>query len=211
MRPGLRPRFAGSLHGRAMTATLALGSVYLAGLAIAGLSASPRVCGLAVVFGNTVDAGGQPSPRLAARLGEALALYHAGIVRRLMVSGGIEQPGNRDEARAMALWLMARGVPSAAIIEDSRGTDTMETACHAAAVAKGGNAVAVTQWFHLPRAMPAMRRFGIRGVSGAWPRFLEARDAYSLLREAIALPFYAIRSLVPGAGSLSAATRMSPT
>ena len=187
MKPGPTRRLA--------TAVLAAGGVYLVALCIAGLSASPRACGLAVVFGNTVEPDGQPSPRLRARLGTALALYRAGTVRRLLVSGGIEQPGDRDEARAMALWLQARGVPRTAIVEDPGGTDTMRTARHAAAIAAGGGAVAVTQWFHLPRAMLAMRRFGIRDVSGAWPRFLEARDAYSLLREAVALPVYAVRPI----------------
>ncbi|MGI4809288.1 MAG: hypothetical protein ACRYF2_14405 [Janthinobacterium lividum] len=43
--------------------------------------------------------------------------------------------------------------------------------------------------------MLAMRRFGLREVSGDWPRWFEARDTYSFLREAVALPFYAARSL----------------
>ena len=85
MKLSLNPCFA--------TATLALGRLYLAALSIAGFSASPRACDLAVVFGNTVDVNGQPSPRLRARLGEALARYEAGTVRRLMVSGGILPAG----------------------------------------------------------------------------------------------------------------------
>ena len=182
-----------TLSHRAACATLALGGIYLAGLAAAGLSASPRVSELALVFGNTVAADGQPSPRLRARLETARALYRAGMVQRVMVSGGVEQPGDRDEARAMAAWLVAKGVPRSVIIEDPGGIDTMETVRHAAEL--GGSMVAVTQWFHLPRTILMLRRFGIGRVSGAWPRFAEARDAYSFLREAVALPFYALRPL----------------
>ena len=187
---------------------LALGGVYLAGLAAVGLAASPRPSDLAVVFGNAVAEDGQPSPRLRARLDVALAFYRAGMVKRVMVSGGVEQPGGRDEARAMASWLEARGVPRAVILEDAEGTDTMETARHAAVV--GGSVVAVTQWFHLPRAVMIMRRLGVRDVSGAWPRFAEARDAYSFLREAVALPFYAVRPLGAGARPAPGAARTPP-
>ena len=205
-----KPHSRVSWPRRAAPGMLAITGITLAAIAVTGLSASPRPCGLAVVFGNTVDADGQPSPRLRARLGTALALYRAGTVRRVMVSGGVEQPGGRDEARAMAAWLEARGVPPAALIEDPGGTDTLETARHAAALAGNGGVVAVTQWFHLPRAMLALRGFGIRDVSGAWPRFAEARDAYSFLREAIALPAYAVRSLGRGAGAAPAAGRTTP-
>jgi vancomycin permeability regulator SanA len=204
-----KPRFAGwPLLKGAAGVTLALGGIYLAALALAGLSASPSASDLAVVFGNTVAADGQPSPRLRARLDTALALYRRGMVQRVMVSGGVEQPGDRDEARAMASWLEANGVPRAAIVEDAGGKDTMETARHAATV--GGSVIAVTQWFHLPRAMLMMRRFGVRCVSGAWPRFAEARDAYSFLREAVALPFYAVRPIGAGARPAPGAARTPP-
>ena len=192
---------------RLTSAALVLAGLYMALLAVVGLSARPRHCALAVVFGNAVDAGGQPSARLRARLETALTLYHAGMVRRVMVSGGIERQGDRNEARAMATWLEARHVPPAAIVEDSEGTDTMATARHVAAVAAGGGAVAVSQWFHLPRAMLAMRAAGTRDVSGAWPRFIEVRDVYSFLREGIAVPVYAVRLLGADATPASAARR----
>ena len=174
-------------------AMAALCGLYLSVLAIAGFFMSPHPSELAVVFGNTVGADGQPSPRLRARLEEALALYHAGTVRRVMVSGGIEQRGNVDEAKVMGAWLAAQDVPRSAIVVDSFGTDTLETARHAAVVAEdGGSVVAVSQWFHLPRAILAMRGSGLRHVSGAWPWFAEPRDAYSFLREAVAFPVYAL-------------------
>ena len=74
----------------------------------------------------------------------------------------------------------------------------MATARHTAALAgPGTSVVVVTQWFHLPRAILAMRRFGLREVSGNWPRWFEARDAYSFVREAVALPVYALRPVGP--------------
>ncbi len=189
---------------------LAVAGLYMMALAVAGLSTRPHACALAVVFGNTVGTDGQPSSRLRARLRTALALYRAGTVRSIMVSGGIEQPGHRDETRTMGAWLEARGVPSAAIVEDPEGTNTMATAYHAAVLAPGGGAVAVTQWFHLPRAMLAMHMAGTGNVSGAWPRFLEWRDAYSFLREGVALPVYLLKHFGADAPPAPAGARTPP-
>ena len=183
---------------RAALAGLTVVGIYVAALGVAGLAQQPRSAELAVILGNTVTPDGQPSPRLRARLETALRLYRSGTVRRVLVSGGIEEPGHRDEAAAMAAYLRGQGVPAAAILEDDAGTDTMETARHAAALVRPGTGlVVVSQWFHLPRAMLAMRRFGVREVSGDWPRWFEARDLYSFLREAVALPFYALKPLSP--------------
>lgn len=173
-------------------------ATYLAALALAGFAQRPRPAEFAVVLGNTVAPDGRPSPRLRARLDAALGLYRSGTVRRILVSGGVEEPGHRDEAAIMAAYLREAGVPAEAILQDDAGTDTMETARHAAALAgPGTGVVVVSQWFHLPRAMLAVRRFGPREVSGDWPRWFEARDAYSFLREAVALPIYAVRPLDP--------------
>jgi len=41
----------------------------------------------------------------------------------------------------------------------------------------------VSQYFHLPRARLALRRFGIETVYSAHAFFFEARDVYSSVRE----------------------------
>jgi hypothetical protein len=43
--------------------------------------------------------------------------------------------------------------------------------------------------------MFALKRFGVREVSGASPVFWEVRDAYSIAREVPALIWYGIRPL----------------
>ncbi len=181
-------------------------SLYLAGLAAFGLSARAGPAKLIVVLGNAVDLDGRPSPRLAARLDAALAAWRSGLAPRLLVSGGMA-PGGRDEAAAMARYLVAKGVPPEAILQDPRGRDTFETARHAAAVLGGhGRVLVATQWFHVPRTVLAMRRFGLGPVSATWPRFAEARDIYSFLREAAGLPYYAIRPV----GAYRAGHELSP-
>ena len=40
-------------------------------------------------------------------------------------------------------------------------------------------ALAVTQYFHVPRTMLALRRHGVMHVGGAHPAYAEPRDLYS--------------------------------
>ena len=82
---------------------------------------------VAVVLGNKVELDGRPSDRLAARLDRALDVYRQGYVTRILVSGGIGKEGF-DEAKVMAAYLVAKGVPKADIFEDPVGYDTFLTA-----------------------------------------------------------------------------------
>lgn len=164
-------------------------------LASAGLLARAQPADVGVVLGNTVHRDGSPSPRLAARLDTALQCYEEHQCRLLFVSGGVDASGT-DEALAMRAYLVGHGVPPERIVVDSTGGDTWSTARHASAFMRSRglfSAVVVTQYFHLPRTMLALRRFGIRDVSGAYPRFWELRDIYSVAREVPAYLWYSVR------------------
>ncbi|WP_250492169.1 YdcF family protein [Caballeronia sp. GAWG1-1] len=168
-----------------------------AGLVSVGLFSLQRPADVAIVLGNTVDADGSPSARLAARLERAFQCYQQQQCKLVFVSGGIEASGN-DEALVMYRYLVRRGVPSRNIVIDRAGNDTWATARNASAFMRNrglSSALVVTQYFHLPRTMLTLRRFGVSNVSGAYPRFWEARDAYSVLREVPALVWYVIRPI----------------
>lgn len=167
-------------------------AAYLAG---AGLSAQPKRADLAIVFGNTVDRTGKPSPRLRARLEAARHLYAQGQVRCVFVSGGLGKEGF-DEALVMRRHLVSAGIPESLVFADGGGTNTAATCAHARAYMAEHDlrtADVVTQYFHIPRATLACRRAGIDVVGAIAPLFFEPRDLYSLAREAIAYPAYALR------------------
>ncbi|WP_454677718.1 YdcF family protein [Achromobacter marplatensis] len=168
-----------------------------AALVATGLLTAARPADVAVVLGNTVQADGRPSPRLAARLDRAYDCYAASQCRILFVSGGVD-PAGADEAAVMRDYLLARGVPADRIVTDSAGVDSWSTARHASAYMREHGytrALAVTQYFHVPRTMLALRRQGIPDVSGGYPRFFEGRDLYSVFRELPAVAWYAFRPL----------------
>ncbi|NMK46787.1 YdcF family protein [Achromobacter sp. Bel] len=168
-----------------------------AALVATGLLTGARPADVAVVLGNTVQADGRPSPRLAARLDRAHDCYAASQCRILFVSGGVDSAG-ADEAAIMRDYLLARGVPVDRIVTDSAGVDSWSTARHASAYMHEHGytrALAVTQYFHVPRTILALRRQGVPDVSGGYPRFFEWRDLYSVFRELPAVAWYAFRPL----------------
>lgn len=166
----------------------------IAALVVAGVDDHAEKADLIVVPGNTILPDGSPSPRLRARLDAALGLYQAHWAPLIFVSGGVGKEGF-DEAKAMAAYLMRRGVPAGAIVQDRFGVNTEATARNAARfMAHAGlrRALVATQYFHVPRTRLLLERRGVLVVGSAHARFFESRDVYSTPREVIG---YAAASL----------------
>ncbi len=170
----------------------------LAALAIVGvgLREDVRARDVAVILGATVHENGMPSSRLAARLDRGLALYKAGVVKYVIVSGGLGKEGH-DEAKVMGTYLRKAGVPADAIFIDSDGVDTDATARNCARLMREhglSSVIVVSQYFHNPRVRLAFHAHGVNDTGSAYARFIEMRDLYSIAREVVALPVYWVRS-----------------
>ncbi|MGA0602702.1 YdcF family protein [Caulobacter sp. KR2-114] len=178
----------------------AAGAAMLSGcaaIAWAGCQDDLRPADAAVILGNRVYPGQRPSPALAARLDEGLAIWRAGKVRALIVSGGVEAGGvlggEGDEARVMRAYLLARGVPGSAIIADPFGDNTELTGRNTATILRAHgwrSVIAVSQFYHVPRTRLALRRAGVTDVRGAHARYLTWGDFIALPREVVAYPVY---------------------
>ncbi len=140
---------------------------------------------VAVVLGNTVDANGNPSPRLQARLDKTIELYEKGFFSNIIVSGGVGVEGF-DEAGVMRQYLVNRNIPVHCIHLDSEGKTTNLTAKNSAQIMKRNNwqsALIVSQYFHISRTRLAFTNYGISPVYSAHPNYFELRDLYSIIRE----------------------------
>ena len=115
---------------------------------------------VALVYGAGLAPGGVPSPVLAQRLDAAIALYQAGTVGSLLLSGDNSDPFH-DETRAMARYVRERGVPASALEEDDAGLSTYDSSVRARSVFGVRRAVLVTQRFHLTRALYIANSVGI--------------------------------------------------
>jgi vancomycin permeability regulator SanA len=125
---------------------------------------------VAIVFGAFADPVTGPSPALQDRLNSAVALYRAGRVRHLIMTGDNSRP-DYDEVTAMRNWALAAGVPGTAITRDYAGLDTYDSCLRARTVFGVTDAVLVTQDFHLARALWLCRRQGIDAVGLDVPDF----------------------------------------
>lgn len=149
---------------------------------------------MAVVFGSEVLKDGQPSKRLVARLDAAARAYDQGLAPLILVSGAKGASGF-DEASVMRDYLFLAGIPETAILVDSAGTNTLATARNAMRTMRRlhlHRVLVVTQYFHVPRCMLAFHRVGVESVAATYPVFVEGRDLYSLARELVAFPDYAL-------------------
>lgn len=139
--------------------------------AIAVAYAKPRTFSLeqapagrvAIVFGAGLRRDGSPSPVLRDRIETAAALYFAGKVEKLLMSGD-----NRfiyyNEPGAMRDYAIELGVPAEAIVLDYAGRRTYDTCYRARAIFQLEHAILVTQQFHLPRALYTCNHLGLPAI-----------------------------------------------
>lgn len=66
------------------------------------------------------------TPVFEARLAHAEALWWEGLAPRIFVAGGVTGTAVRSEAEAGRDWLVARGIPEAAILMEDRSQHTLE-------------------------------------------------------------------------------------
>ena len=178
-------------------AWVVFGAVLLGSLVIAvcGLRDDLAPADVGLVLGSKVERDGTPSRGLRARLDRTVDCYRAGCFPQIVVSGGLGKEGY-DEAAVMDAYLIAAGVPADRIFSDNQGNTTYASAKnlhHLAQEHRWQTVMVITQYFHVPRARLALRHFGFAQVSSAHARCFEWRDFYSLPRECIAVPFYALR------------------
>jgi SanA protein len=130
---------------------------------------------VALVLGTApIGPEGGPNRYFVYRLDAAAALWKAGKVKYLVVSGSGEEPAG------MRAGLIERGVPAQAIYRDRAGYRTWDSVLRARDVYGQKRIVIVSQRFHLDRALFIARHEGV----AAWG--LEARDVgtpYSIFTE----------------------------
>ena len=123
---------------------------------------------------------------LADRVWTAAELYKAGKVEKLLMSGD-----NRyieyNEPEAMRQYALAQGVPDEDIVLDYAGRRTYDTCYRAEYIFEVEEAILVTQWFHLDRALYTCDKLGIDAVGVAADRRDYQSARYWWMREVAAV------------------------
>lgn len=116
----------------------------------------------AIVLGAYVyGTPGRLSPVLQDRVDAAIALFEAGLVDTLLMSGDHGQD-DYDEVNWMRIYAEQKGVPTSKIFLDHAGFNTYDTMVRARRVFQVESAVVVTNRFHLDRAVFLARSQGIQ-------------------------------------------------
>lgn len=154
-------------------------AVVLAGwlVVVAGwIAIGPDVTGTergetAIVLGAAVI-GETPSPVFAARLDHAVALYNAGRVKRILVTGGRSPEDTLSEAGAGAAYAQGQGVPEAAILIEDRSRTTRQNLENARKVLGDdirGAVLIVSDPLHMRRAMAMAEAVGFNAAPAPAP------------------------------------------
>jgi uncharacterized SAM-binding protein YcdF (DUF218 family) len=150
-------------------------------LLLTGVSAAllvGLVCGLIVVQGQRDEArdsgaavvlgaaqwNGDPSPVLQARLDHALDLYHRGLVKRIILTGGVGAGDRLSEAAVGRQYLLDRQVSPDVLLLDERSTTTWENLQNAADLARANGidtVVLVSDPFHMLRSLKMAHDLGL--------------------------------------------------
>ena len=153
-----------------------------------------------VVLGCAVQAGGEPSPALQARIDQGIRVWRDTRSRCLLATGGV---GHHPPAEAVVMGRIAseQHVPAAAVIEDvtAHRTEDSATVCASLAEQNGWKRVIlVSDPWHLLRArrmfQDAAPGLDVRQSpafdSPAWT-ITSLRNAYTF-RECLAYPTYVL-------------------
>ena len=125
------------------------------------------------------------------RIEAAAALYRAGKVRHLLVSGDNHVAGY-DEPSDMRDALVAAGVPTNAITCDYAGFRTLDSVARAQSVFGLTRCTIVSEEFHCPRAVWIARRQGLDAVAFAAPDLGVRWSARVKARECLARAWCAV-------------------
>ncbi len=155
---------------------------------------------VAIVFGAGLYRDGSPMPVLKERIETAVALYDAGKVEKLLMTGD-----NRfeyyDEPTAMYEYAIELGVPEEDIVRDFAGRRTYDSCVRAKAIFGITEAILVTQEFHVGRAIYLCEAEGIeaQGVPSTGRVFRTDSEISWKIREVFArmVAFWDVHFIAP--------------
>ncbi len=119
-----------------------------------------------VVFG-AAEYSGRPSPVLRARLDHAFDLYELHIAPVVITTGGAAADPTFSEGGVGHAHLLKRGIPENALIAETQGSDTAQSAERVAVIMRANglhSCVAVSDAYHVFRIRKLLQHEGIGPV-----------------------------------------------
>ena len=153
-----------------------------------------------VVFG-AAEYAGRPSPVYRARLDHGYELFQKGMAPVVITTGGSAQDPDFSEGGVGRDYLVRRGIPEQALIAETQGSDTAQSAARVANIMRTngmGSCIAVSDAYHVFRIRALLEKEGVQVELAprpesrprpVWERFVAVmREAASYLAWKAGLP-----------------------
>jgi uncharacterized SAM-binding protein YcdF (DUF218 family) len=186
-----------SLFGWLITGALAIWVTTVIMVLYAGSRPVIREADAILVLG-AAQYNGRPSPVLKARLDHAIDLFHKGLAKKMIFTGGVGAGDTLSEGEVARRYALKHDVPASAIMVERHGVTSAESVAAAAALmrAKGlRSALVVSDSYHMLRVELLARRAGIRPyrAPAASPIDRARRQRWRyVLRESVLFPATAL-------------------
>jgi uncharacterized SAM-binding protein YcdF (DUF218 family) len=158
----------------------------------------------AIVVMGAAQYDGRPSPVFAARLDHAIDLFHEGVARRLIVTGGKREGDRTTEAASARIYAVQHDVPDEAIISEDQSRTTLQSIRGVAALMRDEgfeSAIFVSDPSHMLRVLRMASDQGITAYGSPTRSSPLERDAVrrvdAIIHELGALAFYFISGESP--------------
>jgi uncharacterized SAM-binding protein YcdF (DUF218 family) len=159
-----------------------------------------RQADVIVVFG-AAEYAGHPSPVYRARLDHAYELFQRGLAPVVITTGGSAQDPDFSEGGVGRDYLLRRGIPEQALIAETQGSDTAQSATRVATIMRANGmrtCIAVSDVYHVFRIRALLEHEGVQVEVAprpesrprrVWDRFAAVmREAISYLAWKAGLP-----------------------
>ena len=131
---------------------------------VAAASESPAGNADVIVIFGAAQYAGHPSPVYKARLDHAYELFAKGLAPSVITTGGAGQDPDFSEGGVGRDYLMRRGVPEKALIAETQGSDTAQSAVRVGNIMRVNGmhrCIAVSDAYHVFRIRALLEREGV--------------------------------------------------
>ena len=117
-----------------------------------------------VIFG-AAEYAGRPSPVFRARLEHGYELFKQGMAPMVVTTGGAAQDPDFSEGGVGKDYLLRRGIPEGALIAETQGSDTAQSAARVANIMRANgmrSCIAVSDAYHVFRIRALLQHEGVQ-------------------------------------------------
>ena len=149
---------------------------------------------------NPIGRTGRPNQFFLRRIDATVALYEAGKIDRLIISGA-KHGDNYDEPEAMRKELLQRGVPDSIITLDGEGFRTINSVVRAKEVFGTDNFTIISQQFHNERTLFLAKHMDVDAIaynaantqSRKWKYLMFGRECLARVKAVLEMIEYKIQ------------------